>query len=71
MFILLSAFTYQLSASSDDLYQVETSVLKSFEFRVSSFKFVGRASVPANVGCALRTIESAPLFTIYGWAKGP
>jgi hypothetical protein len=32
--------------------------LKSFEFRVSSFKFAGRASGPAKVGCALRTIKS-------------
>jgi hypothetical protein len=41
------------------------------KFRVSSFKLVGRASVPANVGCALRTNNSAPLFINYGWAKGP
>ena len=30
------------------------------KFRVSSFKFVGRASVPANVGCALRTMNIDP-----------
>jgi hypothetical protein len=30
---------------------------KSFEFRVSSLKFVGRASVPAKIGCVPRTIS--------------
>ncbi len=35
------------------------SVFCSEKFRVSSFKFVGRASVPAKVGCAPRTIKSA------------
>ena len=27
------------------------------KFQVSSFKFVGRASVPANVGCVPRTVN--------------
>jgi hypothetical protein len=46
-------------------------VPKSFEFQVSSFKFVGRASVPASVGCAPRTINRPHFFMVYRWAESP
>ena len=43
----------------------------SEKFQVSSFKFVGRVSVPAKVGCAPRTMNRAPLSMLYAWGKGP